>query len=128
MIVRSLENMFLSECHVQRSNWASTRLIVEADKMGFSLHVTHIYPGETGITEYPNHLEAAYCIAGSATLIFNEDSRRESISPGTVYALNLNDKHRMEVHEELVLVCVFSPALQGNENANKVEFKKLSIV
>ena len=118
MIVRNISALEGSPNHVKQPNWASTRMIVAADEMRFSLHLTRIYEGQTGLTEYPNHLEAAYCIEGHATLIYEGESKTDEIIPGTVYALDRHDPHKMVVHKELVLLCVFSPPLHGGENAN----------
>ncbi|GFE51854.1 L-ectoine synthase [Roseobacter cerasinus] len=118
MIIQNLHDLRGSQRYTSRPNWDSTRLIVADDQMGFSLHVTRIFPGETGLTEYPEHVEAAYCLSGRATLIYDDGATRTEIAPGVVYALNQHDPHRMVVHEELNLVCVFNPPLAGSENVS----------
>ena len=37
------------------------------------------------------------------------------IRPGTMYALNLHDKHILRARTELELACVFNPPLNGRE-------------
>lgn len=118
MIIRQLEERRASAFHIERPNWTSTRLVAASDELGFSMHLTTIFAGPVGETEYPDHLEAAYCLSGSATLIFEDGRRTETIEPGVLYALDKHDRHSMEVHDDLVLVCVFNPALQGGENAS----------
>ncbi|MEO9825907.1 MAG: ectoine synthase [Paracoccaceae bacterium] len=118
MIVRTVADLQGTDRHISKPNWSSTRLIVADDHMGFSMHVTRIFPGQTGLTEYADHLEAAYCITGHATLVFESGRTRVEINPGSVYALDAHDPHTMIVHNELLLVCVFSPPLKAAENAN----------
>lgn len=45
MIVRSLEHSEKTERRVVTKNWESTRILLKADGMGFSFHITTIYPG-----------------------------------------------------------------------------------
>lgn len=124
MIIQQLQELQGSNRYTSRPNWDSTRLIVANDRMGFSLHVTRIYPGQTGLTEYPDHVEAAYCVSGHATLIYDEGSARAEIVPGVVYALDQHDPHTMIVHDELQLICVFNPPLSGSENVSASEGKE----
>ena len=39
-----------------------------------------------------------------------------SIKPGSMYALNRNDKHYLRAKTTMRLVCVFNPPLKGNES------------
>lgn len=119
MLIKTIEGISQTNQFFEAPNWSSARLLVSDDNMGFSVHVTRIFSGPTGDTEYPHHLEAAYCVEGHATLFYDADKRQAEIRPGSIYALNNHDKHRMIVHEELVLICVFNPALSGSENASK---------
>jgi L-ectoine synthase len=67
--------------------------------------------------EYKNHLEACYCISGSAALTDLATGTVHKIEPGTMYALDSHDRHRLEVGQEhdLLLISVFNPALSGTE-------------
>ena len=83
--------------------------------MGFSLHDTTVAAGEELELEYRHHLEACYCIAGEAEVEDLGTGERRAITPGTVYALDRHDRHRLRVTEDLRLVCVFNPPLTGRE-------------
>ena len=37
------------------------------------------------------------------------------ITPGVMYALNLNDKHTLRAEEELHMACCFNPPVTGRE-------------
>ena len=41
--------------------------------------------------------------------------RARVIRPGTLYAMNNHDRHRIRVIERMRLVCTFFPALTGEE-------------
>ena len=64
MIVRNLRDAERSERRVVAENWESTRLLLKDDDMGFSFHITTIYPGTETCIWYKNHLESVYCIEG----------------------------------------------------------------
>ncbi|MBI1249173.1 L-ectoine synthase [bacterium] len=115
MIVRSLDDIKGTESDVEGGNWASRRLLLARDGMGFSLHDTILRAGTTTPIHYQNHLEAVYCIEGHATVELVPSGEKFEIKPGTVYALNLNDKHLLTAHVDTRMVCVFNPAVVGNE-------------
>jgi L-ectoine synthase len=122
MIVRTLEDARGSERRVATSNWESVRLLLNADKMGFSFHITTIYAGSETPIWYKNHLEAVYCIAGEGEIevmaAATQESRTYVIRPGTLYALyalDEHDRHKLRAGSELTLACVFNPALHGQE-------------
>lgn len=115
MIVRSLEDVKGTERDVQTPNWASRRLLLKSDRMGFSLHETTVFPGtETSIC-YANHLEAVYCIEGEGEVETLEDGAVHPIRPGVVYALDRHDRHHLRAKTTMRLVCVFNPPLTGRE-------------
>ncbi|MFC7110834.1 ectoine synthase [Nonomuraea rubra] len=66
--------------------------------------------------EYRKHLEACYCISGTGAVV-DSDGRTHDLEPGTMYALDQNDPHHLIAApgEDLRLICVFSPALRGDE-------------
>ena len=45
MILRNLEDAERSDRRVVAENWESVRLLLKGDCMGFSFHITTIYPG-----------------------------------------------------------------------------------
>jgi L-ectoine synthase len=117
MLVRNIEDIrgTAREVHAKNDNWVSTRLLLKDDHMGFSLHETIIHAGTETMIWYRNHLEAVYCIEGRGEVETTEDGRVYPIVPGTVYALDKNDRHYLRAFEDLRLVCVFNPPLVGGE-------------
>ncbi len=118
MIVRSIEDIINSDRNVAWGNGQSRRLLLESDSMGYSLTDTIISAGTTSLLEYKNHLEACYCIEGEGTVKTAEEGETYSIKAGTMYALDKNDKHYLTAHTTMRLVCVFLPALVGQEAHN----------
>ena len=115
MIVRRLDEIIGSDHDVSGEGWNSRRLLLRDQGMGFSLHDTVIHPGTPIHMEYRNHLEAVYCIEGQGTLTVAKTGETISIAPGTVYALNLHDKHVLEAETPMRMVCVFNPPVAGDE-------------
>lgn len=98
--------------------WTSLRLLVKSDGMGFSMTETHVLPGAVLKLQYKHHIEACYCIAGRGVVVEVGSGARHEIGPGVLYAPDAHDAHEVHVPEggeALHLICVFSPALQGDE-------------
>jgi L-ectoine synthase len=112
MIVRRLSDVE----GVEWGNGLSRRFLVADDGMGYTLTDTLVRAGTRSPLEYRKHLEACYCIAGSG-MVIDSDGNEYPIEPGTMYALDRNDAHHLiaSPFEDLRLVCVFTPALQGDE-------------
>jgi L-ectoine synthase len=122
MIVRRISDVPA----VEWGNGLSRRFLLQSDGMGYSLTDTTVRAGTKSRLEYRRHLEACYCIEGSGEVV---DSNGEShaLVPGTMYALDHNDPHFLVAapHEDLRLVCVFTPALEGHE-AHKLDSAEFS--
>lgn len=117
MIVRRLQDILNTERDVRTDTWASRRLLLRDDKMGFSMHETIIFAGSQTHIWYKNHLEAVYCVEGSGEVELIPSGEIFRIEPGTIYALNKNDRHwlRADTGADMRLVCSFNPALVGTE-------------
>lgn len=115
MIVRSLVDIVDSDRDVVAETWRSRRLLLADDALGFSLHDTVISAGTTTDMWYKNHVEAVYCIEGTGQLIDRDAGVTYDLAPGTVYALDENDRHRVIALTDLRMVCVFTPAITGRE-------------
>ncbi len=118
MIVRSLEQIQNSERDVFWGNGQSRRFLIDADGMGYSVTDTVIDAGTCSLLEYKNHLETCYCIEGEGEVETVIGGKVFPIKPGTMYALDQNDQHYLRAHTTMRLVCVFTPALLGNETHN----------
>ena len=112
MIIRQLDAVKT----VDWGNGLSRRFLLAADGMGYTVTDTVVRAGTKSRLEYRNHLEACYCIEGSGEVIAM-DGTSHPIVPGTLYALDRHDAHFLVAspHEDLRLVCVFTPALHGDE-------------
>jgi L-ectoine synthase len=118
MIVRTLEVAGQGERRVVSKGWECTRLLLKNDDMGFSFHITTIYAGADLEMHYQNHLEAVYCISGEGEIEELADGKVHPVKPGTIYALNNHDKHKLRATTEMKMACVFNPPLHGKEVHN----------
>lgn len=115
MIVRTLQDAEKGERRVVTRNWESTRLLLKADGMGFSFHITTIYPGTETAMWYRHHLEAVFCLEGDGELVSLEDEKVHPICKGTIYALDRHDRHILRARTKMKMACVFNPPLHGKE-------------
>lgn len=115
MIVRTLHEARETGRQVESNTWQSNRLALRDDNLGFSFHITRMYANTKTRMHYKNHIEAVYCLAGEGRLIDLADNTAHPIMPGTLYVLDKHDAHSVTAKSELVLVCVFAPALHGTE-------------
>lgn len=115
MIVRRLSELEGTDRSVSDKTWTSRRLLLHGDGMGFSLHDTILHPGTETPMWYRNHVEAVYCVEGEGEVEDLATGTVHPIGPGTMYALNENDKHVLRATTQLRMICVFNPALHGPE-------------
>lgn len=116
MIVRSVSELKDTERHASAAGWESTRLLMAADGMGFSLHETIVHEGQDLTLQYRHHLEANFCIEGQGEVVEVATGKIYPIKPGSLYALDHHDAHIVRATRgPLRLVCVFNPALNGRE-------------
>jgi L-ectoine synthase len=112
MIVRTLSDAKI----VDWGNGLSRRFLLADDGLGYTITDTIVTAGTKSRLQYRNHLEACYCIEGEGEVI-DLDGNSHRLTPGTMYALDQHDAHFLVASEnaDLRLVCVFSPALRGDE-------------
>ncbi|MEE1752047.1 ectoine synthase [Streptomyces sp. SP18CS02] len=111
MIIRSLDDVKT----VEWGNGLSRRFLTASDGMGYSLTDTIVRAGTSSNLQYERHLEACYCISGSGYVVSTDGTKYE-ITPGTMYALDKHDAHELAAtDEDMRLICVFTPALSGDE-------------
>lgn len=115
MIIRNLAEASGTRRRVVSKGWESTRLLLKDDAMGFSFHITTIYAGAELPMHYKNHLEAVYCISGEGSIEDLATGLKHEIGPGTLYALDKNDRHILRGRTEMVMACVFNPPVTGRE-------------
>lgn len=84
--------------------------------MGYSLHHTIVEPGAEIHCHYLHHFESNYCIAGSGEVENLATGEVHRLGVGSLYALDEHDDHVLRGGPDgMHLVCVFSPALVGDE-------------
>jgi len=115
MIVRTVEDVAGTEAQVAGDLWTSTRLLLRGDGMGFTMTETVIEPGMDDTFWYKRHLEGCFCVEGEAEVEDLETGEVHPIRPGTLYALDRHDRHRLRTKTRVRLICVFTPALRGDE-------------
>jgi len=116
MIVRTLEEIIGTDRDVSGHGWQSRRLILKRDGMGCSLHDTVVKQGTELRMQYKHHAETNYCIEGEGEVEEVATGKVHRLVPGTVYALDQHDAHIVRALKgDLRVVCVFHPALSGNE-------------
>lgn len=94
----------------------SHRLTLADDGMGYTMTKTVIRPGAGKVFwHYKHHLETCYCVSGKATLTNAETGEQFHIEPDVTYVLDGHEPHYFEAHEETILICCFSPPLNGRE-------------
>ncbi len=118
MIVRTLGEAGQNDRRVVSKGWESTRLLLKSDDMGFSFHITTIYAGADLEMHYQHHLESVYCISGEGEIEDLADGKVYPVKPGTIYALNNHDRHKLRATTEMKMACVFNPPLHGKEVHN----------
>ncbi|ABR90837.1 L-ectoine synthase [Janthinobacterium sp. Marseille] len=115
MIVRRLKDILDTSRDVKAKTWASRRLLLREDGMGFSMHHTVIYAGTQTHIWYQHHLEGVYCVEGVGSVELIPSGETFRIEPGTLYALNKHDEHWLRAETDLHLICTFNPPLAGTE-------------
>ena len=117
MIVRQLDQIIGTDADVDSDGWTSRRLILKPDGMGYSVNDTIIKAGADLDMEYRNHLETVYCIEGEGEIEDLATGEIHQIRPGTLYALNKHDHHKLRANRgtHMRMVCVFNPPLTGRE-------------
>ncbi len=117
MIVRDFDDITKNDKDrvVSDAQWTSVRMLLAEDGMNFSFHITFLEAGSEHVFEYKNHFESVYCMQGKGEIEDLKTGKVYPIKPGTMYALNEHDRHRLKADEELVMACCFNPPVTGNE-------------
>ena len=118
MIIRSIEEIAGTERDVRGEGWRSRRLLRRDDGMNFSLHWTELAAGTELDLQYANHLEGNLCVDGKGEVVDLATDEVHRLFPGVMYALDEHDHHRIRAITDVKLVCVFWPALVGDERHN----------
>lgn len=115
MIVRDFNKLKDTDRSVSDARWNSVRMLLADDGMGFSFHITTLDAGSEHTFHYKHHFESVYCMSGKGSITDLGTGETHEITPGVMYALNLNDRHTLRAEEELVMACCFNPPVTGKE-------------
>jgi len=115
MIVKTKEDVVGTKGEAQGDKWHSLRLLHKEDGMGVTLTDSVLEPGFEMDLWQKNHFEACYCLEGEGTVEELDTGKLHEIRPGTLYAMNNHDRHRIYAKSRMRIVCTFTPALTGEE-------------
>src|SRR5262245_41973134 len=115
MIVKTKDRVVGTMGDKHGNKWHSLRLLHKDDGMGVTLTDTVLEPGFDMVLWQKNNLEPCYCLEGEGTVEELDNGRIHEIRPGTLYAMNNHDRHRLRARTRMRIVCTFFPALTGNE-------------
>ena len=115
MIIRRKEDIVGTKGDASGERWHSFRLLHEEDGMQVTLTDSILEAGFEMQLWQKNHLEACYCIEGEGTVEDIDSGKVHDIGPGTLYAMNNHDRHRIIAKTQMRILCTFYPALTGQE-------------
>ena len=115
MIVKNRDEVAGTKGDASGDRWRSLRLLHQEDGMGVTLTDSILEPGFKMDLWQKNHLEACYCLEGEGTVVELDSGTVHQIRPGTLYAMNNHDRHRIEAITQMHVICTFYPALTGHE-------------
>ena len=115
MIVRTLSSVLDTDAHVRGEAFESRRILLARDGLGYSLHDTVCKAGSEQHLHYKNHVETNYVIEGTGEVVDVATGDVHPLAPGTVYVLDRHDPHILRAHTDMRIVCIFTPALTGQE-------------
>ena len=118
MLYRTLNDLIGTDREAIGAGWRSRRFLLAEDGLPFSLHETTVASGTELYLCYENHSESVYCIAGKASVEDVAANRILPIEPGTFYVARIGDEHVLRTETDTKFICVFEPALQGQEEAD----------
>ncbi len=115
MIVKRKEDVIGTKGDASGDRWRSLRLLHEEDGMGVTLTDSILEAGFEMILWQKHHLEACYCLEGEGTVEEMDSGTLHEIRPGTLYAMNDHDRHKIRAMTRMHIICTFVPALTGHE-------------
>jgi len=127
MIIRTLDEIKNTNRDVNWGNGHSYRFLLESDQMGFTLTETTVAAGTESLIQYRDHVEACYCVEGEGEIEL--DGKIYPLQAGTMYAPNNHDVHYLRASKDkaLRLICVFLPALRGQETHDFTKDPSVSV-
>jgi L-ectoine synthase len=103
------------EASIAEGKAASTRLLTKKDGVGFSFSAVTVPAGNETTLWYKHHWEANYILSGTGELEELATGRRWPLEPGVLYVVGPEDRHVVRAIEDLRVVSVFNPPIEGDE-------------
>jgi L-ectoine synthase len=119
MFVKTLTDILDTTDHAKGDAYESRRILLACDGLGYSFHDTIVKAGSVQHLHYKNHIEANYCIEGQGEVENATTGDVWPLEPGTMYVLDRHDPHIIRATTDLRLICIFTPALTGQERHDK---------
>jgi L-ectoine synthase len=115
MIVKTKGDVVGTKGEQHGDKWHSLRLLHREDGMGVTITDSILDPGFQMDLWQKNHFEACYCLEGEGTVEELDSGTIHEVKPGTLYAMNDHDRHRIRAKTQMRIICTFVPALTGHE-------------
>lgn len=115
MIVKTRADVIGTKGEARGDKWHSLRLLHQEDGMGVTLTDTILEEGFDMVLWQKNHLETIYCLEGAGTVEELDSGTIHEIKPGSLFAMNEHDRHRLRAKTRMRLVATFTPPLTGDE-------------
>ncbi|UVO30446.1 ectoine synthase [Bradyrhizobium arachidis] len=118
MFVRTVADVRAAghERQISHGITTATRYLTKSDGLGFSLSTASKAAGQAAHQVwYKNHWEANFIASGRGELEDLSTSQRWPLEPRTVYVVGPDDRHKVHVFQDLLIVSVFNPPLIGDE-------------
>ena len=93
----------------------SIRILLQEDKVGFTLCDVRLAAGNKAVLWYKHHWEANYILHGRGVVSDLTSGESWPLEPGTMYIVGPDDRHSIEAISDLHLISIFNPPLHGNE-------------
>ena len=93
----------------------ASRYLLLKDECGFTVSTPRGKAGGESNLWYKNHVEANYVLAGEMTLEEVATGQTWELSPGAIYVVGPNDRHKSKRKTDTYVLSVFNPPLQGDE-------------
>lgn len=118
MLYKHVSELIGTEREANGDGWKSRRFFLAEDGLPFSVHETTVAAGTELHINYEHHSETVYCISGKASIEIVAEGKTLPLVPGTCYSMGIGDEHILRIEEETKFLCVFEPALKGQEEAD----------
>ena len=93
----------------------ASRYLLLKDECGFTVSTPRGKAGNESDLWYKNHVEANYILEGEITLEEIATGQTWELTPGAIYLVGPNDRHKIRTKKDTYVLSVFNPPLQGDE-------------